>query len=578
MRPRKVRESATRIMNQSRQTNRSLRQKLLLLPLVFLAGLCALQFSNFYANQQIREKVMFPGFAGQTLAGHSNLLKATVEIEISALTQKLKAYQSREEQLACIIAETDPIRFFDDKSGYFFAYDLNGVRINVPPNKSGNGKNFMDSVDQNGVQFVKGLVDAAKVGGGFVKYHFDKAGHGIQPKLAYSAPIPGTDFLIGTGVYIDNVEAELAALRNGLETSSRRYLFLILGLFVAVLGLTVAASVWISETTGRSIRSIIAELSAQSKQTTNAATQVSTSGNSLARGACDQAASIEEISASLEEISSMTKRNAENAHQMSALAKQARSAADLGVTDMASMSAAMISIKTSSDAVAKIVKTIDEIAFQTNLLALNAAVEAARAGESGLGFAVVADEVRALAQRSAQAARETADKIASAVGKTTTGVELNSKVEQNLSEIAGKIRRVDDLAAEVAQASREQTDGITQLNSALNEMDRATQSTAANAEESAAAAEELNSQSHALNDSVNRLRSIIEGQRKSQTNYRLAAEAFNVNATFDDLAAAPSRPNSVGIKSNTRKSAEACRQTKSSGQPVLVENGKFENF
>jgi methyl-accepting chemotaxis protein len=263
---------------------------------------------------------------------------------------------------------------------------------------------------------------------------------------------------------------------------------------------------------------------------------------------------------------------------MSALAKQARSAAELGVTDMASMSAAMISIKTSSDAVAKIVKTIDEIAFQTNLLALNAAVEAARAGESGLGFAVVADEVRALAQRSAQAARETADKIASAVGKTTTGVELNIKVEQNLSEIAGKIRRVDDLAAEVAQASREQTDGITQLNSALNEMDRATQSTAANAEESAAAAEELNSQSHALNDSVNRLRSIIEGQRKSQTNYQLAAEAFNVNATFDDLAAAPSRPNSVGIKSNTRKSAEACRQTKSSGQPVLVENGKFENF
>jgi methyl-accepting chemotaxis protein len=233
----------------------------------------------------------------------------------------------------------------------------------------------------------------------------------------------------------------------------------------------------------------------------------------LAEGASEQAASLEETSSSLEELSSMTKRNSENSQKANDLAKQARSAADKGATDMQTMTSAMEAIKVSSDDIAKIIKTIDEIAFQTNILALNAAVEAARAGEAGMGFAVVADEVRNLAQRSAQAAKETAAKIEGAIGKTAQGVEISGKVAQALNDIVTKARQVDELVAEVASASREQTQGITQINTAVGQMDKVTQSNASTAEESAAAAEELNAQAATMRQSVGELLKLVGGSQ-----------------------------------------------------------------
>jgi hypothetical protein len=255
----------------------------------------------------------------------------------------------------------------------------------------------------------------------------------------------------------------------------------------------------------RTLTGLIDNLNDGAEQIAAAAGQTSAASQSLAEGAGEQAASLEETSASLEEMSSMTKRNAENAQKANELARQARTAADKGVEDMQTMSAAMEALKVSSDDIAKIIKTIDEIAFQTNILALNAAVEAARAGEAGMGFAVVADEVRNLAQRSAQAAKETAAKIEGAIAKTAQGVEINNKVAATLNEIVTKARQVDELAAEVAGASREQTQGITQINTALTQMDQVTQSNAANAEESAAAAQELNAQATVLKESVHEL-------------------------------------------------------------------------
>ena len=183
----------------------------------------------------------------------------------------------------------------------------------------------------------------------------------------------------------------------------------------------------------KALRSLGHALGGGANQVTAAATQVSSSSQSLAQGASEQAASLEETSSSLEEMSGMTNRNAENATKANELARQARQAADTGASDMQAMSAAMNDIKTSSDDIAKIIKTIDEIAFQTNILALNAAVEAARAGEAGMGFAVVAEEVRNLAQRSAQAARETADKIEGAITKTGQGVQITEKVAKSLA-------------------------------------------------------------------------------------------------------------------------------------------------
>jgi methyl-accepting chemotaxis protein len=240
---------------------------------------------------------------------------------------------------------------------------------------------------------------------------------------------------------------------------------------------------------------------------------VARSSQVLAEGANEQAASLEETSASLEEMAGMTNRNAENAGKANDLARQAREAADAGATDMQAMHRAMHDIKLSSDGIAKIIKTIDEIAFQTNILALNAAVEAARAGEAGLGFAVVAEEVRNLAQRSAQAAKETAAKIEDSITKTAQGVEISEKVTKSLAEIVEKVRQVDALVAEVSTASREQSQGVHQITTAVAQMDKIVQSNAAGAQESASASQELDTQSRALQDAVSELRRVIDGVR-----------------------------------------------------------------
>jgi methyl-accepting chemotaxis protein len=240
-----------------------------------------------------------------------------------------------------------------------------------------------------------------------------------------------------------------------------------------------------------------------------AANEISVTSQTLTDGASAQAASIEQTSSSLEEIAVMTRSNAANAQKANDLARQTRETADKGVGDMQEMAAAMNAIKVSSDDVAKIIKTIDEIAFQTNILALNAAVEAARAGEAGMGFAVVADEVRNLAQRSAQAARETTIKIQGAIANTTQGVNLSQKVGETLNVIVTKARQVDELATEVASASREQTQGFTQVNSAVSQMDKITQSNAASAEKSAAASEELKSLAQGMRQTLTELLSLV---------------------------------------------------------------------
>jgi len=276
---------------------------------------------------------------------------------------------------------------------------------------------------------------------------------------------------------------------------------MVVGLSVAlVVGMAVAF--FIIRNSNSILTTVAHALDDGSQQVSAAASQVSSASQSLAEGASEQASSLEETSSSLEEMASMTKRNSENAQKANDLAKEARAAADRGVGDMAIMVTAIEAIKVSSDDIAKIIKTIDEIAFQTNILALNAAVEAARAGEAGMGFAVVADEVRNLAQRCAQAAKETAGKIEGAIIKTGQGVEISGKVASVLNEIVTKVRQVDELVTEVAGASREQTQGITQINSAVGQMDKVTQSNAANAEESAAAAEELNAQAEVMKQSV----------------------------------------------------------------------------
>ena len=260
------------------------------------------------------------------------------------------------------------------------------------------------------------------------------------------------------------------------------------------------------------IKRLAKTLSLGAEQTTAASSQISSASQSLAEGASEQAASLEETSASLEEMASMTQCNAATAGKVKELGSQARQSGDVGLRDMAAMTTAMDAIKTSSSDIAKIIKTIDEIAFQTNILALNAAVEAARAGEAGMGFAVVAEEVRSLAQRCAQAAKETAVKIEDAVQKSTAGAEISAKVARSLEGIVGKARQVDELASAVAISSKEQSQGIAQVNTAVAQMDKVTQSNSASAEESASAAEEMNAQAECLKEAVGELLRLVDGQ------------------------------------------------------------------
>ncbi len=254
------------------------------------------------------------------------------------------------------------------------------------------------------------------------------------------------------------------------------------------------------------------------EQVASGSNQISVGSQTLSQGSQEQASSIEEVSSSLEEMAAMTKQNAENANQAKQLAGSAQKSAEQGNDAMARMSNAIGLIKKSSDETAKIVKTIDEIAFQTNLLALNAAVEAARAGEAGRGFAVVAEEVRNLAQRSAEAAKNTASLIEGSVKNAEGGVTISDEVAKFLKEITEGSKKVNDLVAEIAAASNEQNKGIEQVNVAVNQMNQVVQQNAANSEESASAAEEMSSQSQELQAMVNTFKlSTNGGSSKAST-------------------------------------------------------------
>ncbi len=313
-----------------------------------------------------------------------------------------------------------------------------------------------------------------------------------------------------------------------------------------------------------SISKVISDVSSGSSQIDQGSQQISQSSQDLSEGASQQAANLEQISSSLEEMSSMTSQNAENAKQAATLSAESQTAADLGTAEMGKMSTAMDEIKKSSDEIAKVIKVIDEIAFQTNLLALNAAVEAARAGEAGKGFAVVAEEVRNLAQRSAEAAKETSTMIDESTGRANAGVEIAGRVGEVLGDIETSTKKVNTLLGEIASASREQADGVDQINKGVTELDKVTQQTAGNSEELAAAAEETASQVGVLRELVTRFK--IKGE----------SEASGLSAT--------GRP-SPSLRSTRGSGARKARMVRSGAgrdpdprQVIPLDDGDFESF
>jgi methyl-accepting chemotaxis protein len=265
------------------------------------------------------------------------------------------------------------------------------------------------------------------------------------------------------------------------------------------------------------IHRITAQLNNAADHVSRAADQVSTSSQQSAEGASEQAASIEETSASLEEMSSRTRLNADNANQANNIMRETNQVVTEANQSMTDLTTSMEEISKASEETSKIIKTIDEIAFQTNLLALNAAVEAARAGEAGAGFAVVADEVRNLAMQAANAARDTAVLIEDTGQKVHAGVRLVATTNEAFGKVAGSSDKVGQLVDEISAASREQAEGIEQINRAVNEMDTVVRSNAASSEESAAAAEEMNSLSAQMKSEVGELATMIGGVVREET-------------------------------------------------------------
>ncbi|MGC8494778.1 MAG: methyl-accepting chemotaxis protein [Syntrophobacteraceae bacterium] len=259
----------------------------------------------------------------------------------------------------------------------------------------------------------------------------------------------------------------------------------------------------------RPINGIVAGLRDASDQVGGASTQVSSSSQQLAEGASEQAAALEETSSSLEEMASITRQNAQNADQANRLMDEATGMVKGADESMQDLTGSMQEISKASQDIQKIIKTIDEIAFQTNLLALNAAVEAARAGEAGAGFAVVADEVRNLALRAAEAAKSTTDLIDGTIKRIKDGSEVVTRTNEEFSKLATRVMKSGGLVGEITAASREQAQGIEQINKSVAEMDKVVQQNAANAEESASASEELNAQAKQLREMVLELATIV---------------------------------------------------------------------
>jgi methyl-accepting chemotaxis protein len=445
-------------------------------------------------------------------------LQSLVQNMVSLLNDYHKDEQlgklSREEAQQRALKRIKDMRYGSEGKDYFWVNDFGPKMVMHPFRPDLNGKDLSDFKDPQGkalfVEFAKVCRDK---GAGFVEYLWrwkdDK--NRIVPKLSYVQAFAPWGWIIGTGVYINDCMDVIASLRNSFIMAIIPLVLIILGLLLIPL-----------RHLGR-LHSVATGLSTASEEVSSAARRISGVSQSLAQGSSEQAASLQETSASLEEMASMTRTNADNARQADALMGEASRVVDTANTSMTQLTSSMQEVSAASQETAKIIKTIDEIAFQTNLLALNAAVEAARAGEAGAGFAVVADEVRALAMRAAEAAKNTATMIEDTVDKVKEGSDLVNKTAAAFSQVAGGTGKVKELVAEIAAASSEQAQGVDQINKAVTEMNNVTQQTAANAEESASAAEELTAQSQQMKGVIGELVALVGGSAAGHNGHNSGA-------------------------------------------------------
>jgi methyl-accepting chemotaxis protein len=431
-----------------------------------------------------------------------NLVQSVLSLLDEYYAREQKGEFSRAEAQKRALTRIKQLRYGPEGKDYFWINDFGPTMVMHPFRPDLDGQNLNDFKDPQGkFLFVEFAKACREKGEGFVDYVWqwkdDKTR--LAPKTSYVKAFAPWGWIVGTGIYINDVNEHVARLRNSL-------LLLIVPAILVLLGL-----LYIPMRELNRLWKLAGGLAEGSSEVKNAAQQVAGVSQNLAQGASEQAAALQETSSSLEEMSSMTRANADNAKEADSLMTETARIVEAANRAMGDLIRSMREVSTASEETAKIIKTIDEIAFQTNLLALNAAVEAARAGEAGAGFAVVADEVRSLAMRAAEAAKNTASLIEGTVGKVKEGTDLVDKTGEAFNQVANSTGKVKELVAEIAAASGEQAQGVDQVNKTVAEMNKVTQQTAANAEESASASEQLNAQAEQMKEFVNELTVIVGG-------------------------------------------------------------------
>jgi methyl-accepting chemotaxis protein len=425
----------------------------------------------------------------------------------------------------------------DGHSEYAVLFKLDGTNVLHPFHPEFAGRQMIGQLkDSDGSDIIKAMIDPLAAGAdtAFATVHFARPGQSVPlPKLMYSVKIDGWNWLVSSGLYMDEVEqaardqliGELAVMLSALVVVgilgvaiTRSVLNQIGGepsiahaamaqVAAGNLGVSLAAAPQGSLLQGlsdmlASLRSTVSQVRQSADGIATASSEIATGNQDLSARTEQTAANLQEAAASMEQLTGNVKHNADSARQANQLASSAAAVASRGGEVVAQVVSTMDEINASSKKIADIIGVIDGIAFQTNILALNAAVEAARAGEQGRGFAVVAAEVRSLAGRSAEAAREIKGLIGASVERVETGSRLVADAGETMKEIVGSVRRVTDIIGEITAASTEQSDGIGQLNTAVVNLDQMTQQNAALVEESAAAAESLKEQAGRLAEVV----------------------------------------------------------------------------
>ncbi len=518
-----------------------------------------------------------------------NATKYVVEVAYALATSyeaKIKSGELKpEEAQKRALAEIKSLRYHGNE--YFWINDLNAKMIMHPIKQELDGKDMSAEKDSHGKLYFQEFAKVAKEKGeGFVDYYFPKPNETKpSPKLSYVKNLSQWGWVIGSGIYIDDVNAEISKIRNQIiiATIVIALLVLFIAYFVARLitralsqavalsnelaegNLMVKVDVNSTDESGQllngmknmvdKLKVIVADVQTAADNVSSASQQMSSTAQQMSQGATEQAASAEEVSSSMEQMVSNIKQNADNAQQTEKIALKAAQDAKDGGKAVVETVAAMKDIATK-------ITIIEEIARQTNLLALNAAIEAARAGEHGKGFAVVATEVRKLAERSQTAAAE--------ISKlSTSSVEVAEKAGEMLTKIVPDIQKTAELVSEINAASNEQNTGAEQINKAIQQLDQVIQQNASATEEMASTSEELSGQAEQLQETTAFFK--IESNGKTIRHADIAKS--NSKSRKEDaksVAALPKKEN------NTRKLAGGVALDLTDGHDKLDE--EFERF